>query len=179
MVGMVRTSNQFKGWGHALAFDGEIKGWVTPKSGPRTPNPIARGRNAQHHQGCIFYIHPCTVPHRGANSIYIPKLHCTTRNLLEEGGGEGKKECLVGFNSREAGTGGGFCFTSVGSGKGRQMLAHTVHSSTKGSRQSPLDPFAYNSIPQFVLGQKDEKNGDKSAQKNHIFVESKALTEVN
>ena len=24
-----------------LAFDGEIKDWVTPKSGPGTPNPIA------------------------------------------------------------------------------------------------------------------------------------------
>ena len=101
---------------------------------------------------------------RGAYSIYTPALHCTTRNLLEEGG-EGKKECLVGFNSREAGTGGGFCFTSVGSGKGRQMLAHTVHSSTKGSRQSPLDPFAYNSIPQFVLGQKDEKMAAKVPKK--------------
>ena len=90
-----------------------------------------------------------------------------------------KKECLVGFNSREAGTGGGFCFTPASAW---QVVAHSLfvaHSSTKGSRQSPLDPFAYNSIPQFVLGQKDEKNGDKSAQKNHIFVESKALTEVN
>ena len=140
MVGLVRTSNQFKGWGHALAFDGEIKGWVTPKSGPRTPNPIAMS---------------AMLCFPGVHILYTP-LHCTTRNLLEEGG-EGKKECLVGFNSREAGTGGGFCFTSVGSGKGRQMLAHTVHSSTKGSRQSPLDPFAYNSIPQFVLVQKDKK----------------------
>ena len=128
-------------------------------------------------QRCIFYIHPCTLYHTGAHILYTPLHCCTTRNLLEEGG-EGKKECLVGFNSREAGTGGGFCFTSVGSGKGRQMLAHTVHSSTKGSRQSPLDPFAYNSIPQFVLVQNDKKLPPKVPKKLH-FVESEALTEVN
>ena len=127
MVGLVRTSNQFNGWGHALAFDGEIKGWVTPKSGPRTPNPIALSAML------------CT---RGAYSIYTPALqHTELAQTLE-----GKKECLVGFNSREAGRGGGFCFTSVG----WQGLAH---SSTKGSRQSPPDPFAYTSIPQFVLVQ--------------------------
>ena len=61
MVGLVRTSNQFKGWGHALAFDGEIKGWVTPKSGPRTPNPIAMG-------AMLFY--------PGVHILYTP-LHCT------------------------------------------------------------------------------------------------------
>ena len=61
MVGLVRTSNQFKGWGHALAFDGEIKGWVTPKSGPRTPNPIAMLCSPGVH---ILYtpLH-CTAPH--------------------------------------------------------------------------------------------------------------------
>ena len=110
--------------------------------GTSHPKPDCIERNALH-QGCIFCTHPCTGPHRGAYSVHTPALlhtgvyilytplHCcATRNLL--GGGEGKKECLVGFNSREAGTGGGFCFTTS---VGWLVLAH---SSTKGSRQSPL-----------------------------------------
>ena len=82
MVGLVRTSNQFKGWGHALAFDGEIKGWVTPKSGPRTPNPIAMGAMLCYPGVHILYtpLH-CTAPHRGAYSTYTPAL-CTIQGRI-------------------------------------------------------------------------------------------------
>ena len=62
MVGLVRTSNQFNGWGHALAFDGEIKGLGYTEIGTSDPKPNCIERNAQR-QGRIFYIHPCTATH--------------------------------------------------------------------------------------------------------------------
>ena len=64
-----------------------------------------------------------------------------------------KKECLVGFNSREAGTGVGFVLhqRALGSGKWLLTVCWLLTVPPKGRGNSTQDPFAYTSIPQFGL----------------------------
>ena len=83
-----------KSWGHALPFDGEIKDLVPLKSGPLLTSLIA----------VIAIL--CTLLRYHLQTHYTYTLH--VQGLLFER--EVKKECLVGFNRREAGSEAGFCF---------------------------------------------------------------------
>ena len=137
MVGLVRTSNQFKGRGHALVFDGEIKGWVTQKSGPRTPNLIAIGAMLHTNRVHILYTPLHTAPHG---------------TCLKKEERERRKNVWLDLTAVKLAQEVGFVLPAWLAGISKANACS--HSSTKGSRQSPLDPFAYTSIPHFVLGQK-------------------------
>ena len=82
------------------------------------------------------------------------------RDLLFER--EVKKECLVGFNRREAGREAGFCFTTAGvCSEAGNVASGCSHSSSKGSRQpdfTHLHTFA--SIPELLL-RKEQDTSNK------------------
>ena len=105
-----------------LAFDGEIKDWVTPKSGPGTPNPIALSATQ------------CTENKELAlwqrrKNVWLG----LTAVKLAQG---------VGFVLHQR---------ALGSGKWLLTVCSLLTVPPKGRGNSTQDPFAYTSIPQFGL----------------------------
>ena len=105
-----------------LAFDGEIKDWVTPKSGPGTPNPIALSATQ------------CTENKELAlwqrrKNVWLG----LTAVKLAQG---------VGFVLHQR---------ALGSGKWLLTVCWLLTVPPKGRGNSTQDPFAYTSIPQFGL----------------------------
>ena len=129
-----------KSWGHALPFDGEIKDLVPLKSGPLLTSLIAVIAIL-----CILL------------GYHLQK-HYASHFTFER---EVKKECLVGFNRREAGREAGFCFYHGwrlfwGWQRGKWLLTQFQQ------RVAParLHPFAYASIPQLLL-RKEQDTSNK------------------
>ena len=135
-----------KSWGHALPFDGEIKDLVPLKSGPLLTSLIA----------VIAIL--CTLLRYHLQTHYTYTLH--VQGLLFER--EVKKECLVGFNRREAGREAGFCFTTAGvCSEAGNVASGCSHSSSKGSLQpdfTHLHTFA--STPELLL-RKEQDTSNK------------------
>ena len=105
-----------------LAFDGEIKDRVTPKSGPGTPNPIALSATQ------------CTENKELAlwqrrKNVWLG----LTAVKLAQG---------VGFVLHQR---------ALGSGKWLLTVCWLLTVPPKGRGNSTQDPFAYTSIPQFGL----------------------------
>ena len=121
-----------------LAFDGEIKDRVTPKSGPGTPNPIALSATQ------------CTENKELAlwqrrKNVWLG----LTAVKLAQG---------VGFVLHQR---------ALGSGKWLLTVCSLLTVPPKGRGNSTQDPFAYTSIPQFGLKPRAEPTaGRKTCAKN-------------